>query len=240
MGEKVLDVENALDVVLRVLIDGDSAVVVGYDACKHILERGLYVEVNDVDSARHDFLCHLPTKTDDALQHVALFRNVLLVGQFHRLFQVVNSQQVFIVICKALGDDFAANEEFAQGPEDFAEDLKFRSGKTAESQGMLRTVDFGNDFAKEQEQEGEQNRHHKELEPLCLSEVDGFVEAEVEDDDDGHIHQIVADEDGCEEPFAIVQELGHLLVRGMFFFVYGTSVVGCQAEESNLACRDKA
>ena len=143
------------------------------------------------------------------------------------------------MIYKAIGDDFAANEEFAQRPEDFAEDLKFWSSKPAESKCMLRTVDFWNDFAKEQEQEGEQNRHHKELEPLCLSEVDGFVEAEVEDDDDGHIHQIVADEDGCEEPFAIVKELGHLLVGGVLFFVYGAPVVGCQAEESNLAGRDK-
>ena len=58
---------------------------------------------------------------------------------------------------------------------------------------MLGAVYLGDDFAEEQEQEGEQNRHDDELQPLCLPEVDGLVEAEIEDDDDGDVHQVVAD-----------------------------------------------
>ena len=104
---------------------------------------------------------------------------------------------------------------------------------------MLNAINLWNDLTKEQEQEGEEHRHDKELQPNGLSEVDGLVEAEVEDDDDGHIHQIVTDEDCGEQSFAIIEQGSHFIVGIVLAFVYGSLVVWGQAEESNLACRNK-
>ena len=144
------------------------------------------------------------------------------------------------MIGKSFCDDFASNEQLTQGPEHFAQHLQLRSGESAEGKRMLSAVDFGNYLAKEQEQEGEEHRHDEELEPYCLSEVDGLVEAEIQDDDDGDVHQVVADKDCGEQTFAVVQQRSHFLVGFMLALVDGTSVVGCEAEEGYLACRDEA
>ena len=240
VGQEVLDVEHALDVVLRVLIDRDAAVVVGYDARQHVAERRFYVEVHDVHAAGHDFLGHLTAKAYDALQHVAFLGYVLLVCQLHRLFQVVHSEHFFLVVGKSLCDDFAANEQAAEGPEGLAQHLQGGGGEAAEGEGVLPAVYLGDNLAEEQQQEGEQHRHHDELQPFCLSEFDGLVEAEIEDDDNGHVYQVVADEDSGKQAFAVAQEGCHSPVSRVFLLVNGESVARFQAEECNLACRDEA
>ena len=42
-------------------------------------------------------------------------------------------------------------------------------------------------------------------------------EEEVTEHDNGHIHKIVCYQDGCQQPFRVIQKFTNFLVRGMFF-----------------------
>ena len=90
--QEVLDVEHALDVVLRTLIDWYAAIVVLDDRAEHLGIRRTDIETYDVHAARHNLARRLSPEADNTLQHTALLGNILLVGQFHCLLQIVNSQ----------------------------------------------------------------------------------------------------------------------------------------------------
>ena len=113
VGQKVLDVEYALYVVLCSLIDGDSAVVVGNDAGEYVAEGGLDVEIDNVNAAGPNLLCHFASEANDALEHAALLGDVLLVCQLHCLLKVIHGQHLRFVVCEPFGDDFASDEQSA-------------------------------------------------------------------------------------------------------------------------------
>ena len=113
MRQEVLDVEHAFDVILRVLIDGDAAVVVCHDASQHVVERSLDVEIHNIDAARHYLFRHLAAEANDALQHAGFLGDVLLVGQLHSLLQVIHGEHLGLVTDETLRDDFASDEQTA-------------------------------------------------------------------------------------------------------------------------------
>ena len=49
-------------------------------------------------------------------------------------------------------------------------------------------------------------------------------EKEVTEHDNGHIHKIVCYQDGCQQPFRVIQKFTNFLVRGMFLLVNGIQV----------------
>ena len=49
-------------------------------------------------------------------------------------------------------------------------------------------------------------------------------EEEVTEHDNGHIHKIVCYQDGCQQPFRVIQKFTNFLVRGMFLLVNGIQV----------------
>ena len=49
-------------------------------------------------------------------------------------------------------------------------------------------------------------------------------EEEVAEHDNGHIHKIVCYQDGCQQPFRVIQEFTNFLVRGVFLLVNGVQV----------------
>ena len=104
---------------------------------------------------------------------------------------------------------------------------------------MLTAVYLGYYLTEKQEQEGEQYGHDEELQPACLTEVNGLVETEIQDCDDRHVHQIVTDEDGSQQAFAVEQQVCHLFVGVVLAFVYCAPFGWGETEECYLACRDK-
>ena len=121
MRQQVLDIEHASNIVGVVLIDGNAAVVVINDTFQHFVERALDVEVYHILPAGHDFLHRLVAKADDALQHALFLLDFLLVGEFKRLFQVVDAQHVVALPLHHLFGQHAAMHEHAlQRPEQLA------------------------------------------------------------------------------------------------------------------------
>ena len=108
--QKVLDVEHALYVVGRTLIHWYAAVVVLHNALYHVLEGSVYVQVHDVHTWSHHLAHRFAAKTDYALQHLALFCNILLVGKFHCLLQVFNSKRLCLKGNNSVGKGLAHHQ----------------------------------------------------------------------------------------------------------------------------------
>ena len=134
MGQKVFDVQHALDIVLRALIDGDAAIIILDDTLQHLGKGSPYVQVNNVHSAGHHLACHLAAEAYDTLQHAAFLGNVLLVGEFHSLLQIVHREALRLRMDKSLGDDLAAYQDVAERRAELHEHGECRSSKAAEGE----------------------------------------------------------------------------------------------------------
>ena len=141
---------------------------------------------------------------------------------------------------KTLGDDAAADEHLAEGTPQLVQEAQSRSGEPAESQGMLRAVDFRYDLAKEQEQEGEDDSHKKELHPKAIAESHDLQEEIVQQGDDGDVDKIIADKDSGQEALVVLPEAEYLGIRGMSLLLNLAQVGGRQTEIGDLAGRDEA
>ena len=80
MGQQVLDIEDATDVVLVVLIDGDARIVVVNDTLEHVLVAAVDREIDDILARGHDLLGRLVAEADDALEHALLVLDIVLVS----------------------------------------------------------------------------------------------------------------------------------------------------------------
>ena len=71
---------------------------------------------------------------------------------------------------------------------------------------MLGTIHLRHDFTKQQQKEGQQHRHAQKLQPPGSTEVDGVGEEIAEKHDDGDVHKIVGDENGCQRTLRVVMQ----------------------------------
>ena len=60
------------------------------------MELALEIEVDDILTAGHDLLGRLVAEAHDALKHILLFLQVFLVGEFERLFQIIDTQHMVL------------------------------------------------------------------------------------------------------------------------------------------------
>ena len=240
MRQQVLDVKHTLDVVLRSLINRNAAVVVLHNAIKHLGERSLHVEVHNINTRSHDFTRHLSTKADDALQHAALLRNVLLVGQFHGFLQVVHGEALCLVCMDALHHHLETDEEGTERIPQLIQYRQHRSGETAEGKRVAGAINLGHNLTEEQQKEGEQNGHEKKLHPCGRTKIYPFEDKIIEQHDDGHIDQIVTDEDGGKQALALVQQFLNLDIGRMLLIVNLVHVCRRKAEKGNFGSRHKA
>ena len=239
MGQKVFDVQHSLDIVLRALIDGDAAIIILDDTLQHLGKGSPYVQVNNVHSAGHHLACHLAAEAYDTLQHAAFLGNVLLVGEFHSLLQIVHREALRLRMDKSLGDDLAAYQDVAERRAELHEHGECRSCKAAEGERTLVAVYLGHHFAKEQKQEGEDYRKAEELEPAGISELNCLHEKVIQQHDDGHIHQIVADENGGQQALAVFAESQDACVGRTLALLDFAQVGRTETKESYLTARDK-
>ena len=96
MRQQVLDIQDATDVVDRILIDGNAGVVVLNNALDDFMEFAFEIEVNDILTTGHHLLGRLIAKADNTFQHILLLFQVLLIGEFKSLFQIVNTQHMIL------------------------------------------------------------------------------------------------------------------------------------------------
>ena len=234
MRKQVLDIEHTADIVGIALIDRDAAVVVLHDAVDHGREVVFYTQVDDVLPGGHNLLGRLVAEADDALEHALLHLDVLLVGEFERLLQVVDTQHVRLLVHHLARQCAAAHQHRLNRPEEPPEQHDAPRRETAISERVLPRIDLGHDFAEEQQEEGEDDGDAEKLEPQCLAEVHHIRKDIVAEHDDGDVDQVVGDKDCSQRALTLFPESLDITVGGIVVRVERVEVRGRETEESDL------
>ena len=206
MGQQVLDIEDAADIIDGVLIDGNTRVIVLDNALQHLGKAGAEVKVDNVLTARHNLLGRLVAEAHDALQHVLLVLQFLLVCQLQRLLQVVDTQDMALVLNDLAGKGARANQDIGQWTEDAAQKEDGVGRAATEGQCMLAAIDLRHNLAEEQQQERQQHGDTDELQPIGTAEVHRMREEIIAEHDDGDVHQVVGNQNRRQGPLRVVPE----------------------------------
>ena len=97
VGQQVLDIQNASDIVLRVLIDGNTRVVIVHHALQHLFVGRRRIQVNHILTTRHHLLHRFVAKAHNTLQYLLLLLDILGVRQLQRLLQLVHAQRLVLL-----------------------------------------------------------------------------------------------------------------------------------------------
>ena len=173
------------------------------------------------------------------MQHALLVLQLVLVGELQGLFEVVDAEHVAVAERHFLGQHAHAEQQRLKGPEQPARKKDASDHATAEAQGVHAREDLGHDLAEEQQEEGEQDGDADELQPVGFSEIDKVTEDVVAEHDDGHVDEVVGNQDGGQGALAVVAQQLYVLVGSVVLGVELVQVAGRQAEERNLGTAGK-
>ena len=126
------------------------------------------VDRDNVLSAGHHLLGGFISKADNALQHALLVLDVVFVGQFERLFQVVDRELALLLGNSFFCNDSTGDQDRLDGPEQFAHQHDSVYRHAAEGQWVLATKHLGHNLAIKEQEEREEHGDQQELEPLHL------------------------------------------------------------------------
>ena len=115
--QQVFDVQYATDVVAILLIYRNAAVVVLDNTVQYFCIVRLYVQSHDVLTACHHLLGCFVAKSYDTLKHALFVLDIVLVGQFKGMFQIVNAQYVFLLLHHFLGNNATTQQNVLDRPE---------------------------------------------------------------------------------------------------------------------------
>ena len=189
--QQVLNIKDALDVVPRLTIHGDTRIDILHDALQHVLERRMQLQVHHIQPRSHDFLGCFLTKADDSFQDFVFFRTTGFVGHqsAHRQRGHFLPNHIFV------HQRGRAQQHGCQGINRRTTNLHPRSGHTAKRQCLVGRQHLRRQFAHQQEQEGKDYRQHHELHPRH-EKMKYLKEKEVAEDNGGHTRQIVRYQQG--------------------------------------------
>ena len=115
MRQQILDIKDATHVINGVLIDGDTGIVILNDALDDIGELASEIEIDNILTTRHHLLGSLVSEAHDALQHIFLFLQLVLVGQFERLFQIIDAEHVALLLHHLRSPDAGTDQDRGYG-----------------------------------------------------------------------------------------------------------------------------
>ena len=115
--------------------------------------------------------------------------------------------------------DARLDENGRKGIAQLTEEHDATDGPTTEAERVLSSIDLRHDFAKEQQEERQQNSDEQELQPVGAAEVNDVRDEIVEQHDDGDVHQIVGNQYRRQRPLRILAQLLDFDVLGSAFFV---------------------
>ena len=196
MRQQILDIQDASDIINRILVDGDAGVVILNDTLKHLRERGSEVEINDILTRGHHLLSSLVAETNDTFQHILLFLKFFFVGKLECLLQIINTEHMVLLLHHLLCKHARSDEDISHRTEQFAQPKDTWCRHPTESQRMLPGIDLWHNLTKEQQQERQQNSNHHKLQPVSRTESEYLCEEIVAEHDDRDVHQIVGNQDG--------------------------------------------
>ena len=120
MRQQILDIQDTTHVINRVLINGNTRVIILHDTLQHLRECRAEIQIHDILTAGHHLLRCLIAKAHNALQHILLLLQFLLVSQFQCLFQIVHTEHVVLFLHHLLGQCARTDEDGCQRIEQFA------------------------------------------------------------------------------------------------------------------------
>ena len=91
---------------------------------------------------------------------------------------------------------------------------------------MLSGIDLGHDFAKQQQEESQQNGNHDELQPIGRTKIDDVTEEIIAEHDDRHVHQVVGNQDGGQCPLRVLAQLRDQSIAVVLLLVKLIQIVG--------------
>ena len=237
MGKKVLDVEDALDVVDGARIDGDARIDVLGHAGEDLLVAVTDVERHHVETRGHDVLGGLVAEADDAFEQLLLVGELGLVGELKGLLQLVDREVVALLLLQAVDQTGGAHEHRRYGREHIGEDVDHRSAEPAELKRIDGGVELGHYLTEEQKQEGEQHRDEEKLEPYDATEIEHRQHGIVAEHGDGDVDEVIGDEDGGQQLLGLAEQLADDTVTGTVALLDLVEVRGSEREEGYLRCR---
>ena len=101
-------------------------------------------------------------------------------------------------------------------------------------------IDLRDDLTEEQEQERQDNRLEDEASGWCRREVEDLRKGVARQDDDGHIHQIVTDEDSRQEALRVLEQLDQPPISRLLLLLNQINVGGREREEGYFGGGHKA
>lgn len=94
----------------------------------------------------------------------------------------------------------------------FLEIQKSGRGFAAETQRVLRRIKLWHDFSEKQKQECEQHRHEKKVKQV-VAPTYRLPKEIVEQHNDCHVHKIIGNQYGGEQPFGVFTQQKNFIVR---------------------------
>jgi len=135
---------------------------------------------------------------------------------------------VVLLLHHLLGQDARAEQDVLQRIEQLTQETDAATECATHGEGVLAAVDLGHDLAEEEQEEREQDGDDEELEPDGITEVDGMADEIVAEHDDGHVHQVVGDEDRGQQSLGILTKCEDVAVALRVALLQLVDIIGCQ------------
>ena len=235
VGQEVLGIEDALDVVGRFLIDRHARITRVDDLAYHLVEVVVLVYIHHIDARAHDVAHRLVAKGQDALEQLLII-GILDLAHLEGSREVIDRE--FLGLCRndLVDQTRAAHQQQGERREQLERRLEGRRGYCRKLGIEIGGVQLGNHLAKEQNQEGEDDGLYNEIQYRAI-EIEHLVHRIVEHNGNHDVDQIVAHQDGSQQLLGHGQQLTHTLAAVRI--LDAVHILGAQREIGNLAARIK-
>ena len=151
MRQKVFNIQHPFNIVPWTGIDRNTWISIFNDTLHHLLERCTDIQIDHIQTWCHHLLHGFPTETDNSLQNIILFRKLRFIRQFQRVRQFIHRNIVTLLHKMLIQKSCRTHKHSSYRTEYLFQKVNSRCRKTAKSQSLLCRIDFGHDFAEQQQ-----------------------------------------------------------------------------------------
>ena len=135
-------------------------------------------------------------EVDDFLEKLLLLGLVSL-EQVYSLREFIYREIILPRLHATCHKACGAHEEAREGIQEAGDNPHLPRGKATKGKRSRLSINLGDDFAEEQEQECQDDGLHDEAQSRSRGKIEDQAEGIAREDDDCHIDEIIANEDGC-------------------------------------------
>ena len=239
VGQQVLGIQDALNVVRSLLIDRHARITRVDHLAHDLVERVFLVNVHHVNAGTHDIAHRLVTERENALEQFLLVR-VIHLTDFQSARQVIDRQFFGLTRHYLVNQACTAHQQCRQRREQLDGSLERRRCHGSELDIEVGGIQFRDDFTEEQNQEGQDHRLHNKVE-RCAVEIKNLIHRVVQHDGNHDVDQVVSHQNGGQQFLGHGEQFLHALTPIIILDV--VHIVVTQREISNLTagveCRQK-